>query len=152
MGKTSADTSSAVRGKFSKGPALGKVLVMDDDEAVRFIAGRSLSRLGFQAEFAEDGDQALELYRQAMESGEPFSAVIMDLTIPGGMGGKDAVRRLLEMDPDAIAFVASGYFNDPVMIDYQDYGFKGAIAKPFHQDDLAAALKELFPSLDSKSV
>jgi CheY-like chemotaxis protein len=91
--------------------------------------------------------QALELYRRAREAGEPFAAVVMDLTIPGGMGGKEAIRRLLEFDPGAVAFVSSGYSNDPVMADFRSYGFKGVITKPFLHDEVVAALRQVFPSL-----
>jgi len=95
--------------------AKGKILVMDDEEIVREIAGEMLKHIGYEVEFAGDGAEAIARYAGARESGEPFQAIIMDLTVPGGMGGKEAIRRLLEIDPGIRAIVSSGYSNDPVM-------------------------------------
>jgi DNA-binding NarL/FixJ family response regulator len=80
---------------------------------------------------AVDGTQALELYKNAREAGEPFVAVIMDLTIPGGMGGKEAIKKLLDLDPQAKVIVSSGYSNDPILSRFHEYGFKGMVAKAF---------------------
>ncbi|GFO58289.1 response regulator [Geomonas silvestris] len=108
-----------------------KVLVMDDDEMVRFVAGETLKRYGFAVEFASDGLEAVELYRERRQSGAPFAAVILDLNIPGGMGGEEAMQRLLEIDPDAKGYVSSGRTDDPVMVNYRDFGFSGTIEKPY---------------------
>ena len=86
------------------------------------------------------GPTALASYRQAREEGRPFAAVIMDLTIPGGMGGKEAIRHLLAMDPQAVAIIASGYSRDPVMARYREYGFKDLIEKPFSNQRLSEVL------------
>lgn len=96
----------------------GRILVMDDDHAVREVTGAVLSRIGYEVEFARDGGEAIELYREARGSSKPFNAVIMDLTIPGGMGGREAIKRLLEIDPEIKAIVSSGYSNDPVISEY----------------------------------
>jgi CheY-like chemotaxis protein len=108
-----------------------KVLVMDDDEMVRFVAGETLKRYGFAVEFANDGAQAVELYRERHQAGVPFAAVILDLNIPGGMGGKEAMQRLLEIDPAAKGYVSSGRTDDPVMVSFRDFGFSGTIEKPY---------------------
>ena len=111
--------------------ASAKVLVMDDDEMVRFVAGETLKRYGFQVEFASDGSQAVELYRTRRQEGAPFVAVILDLNIPGGMGGEEAMQRLLEIDPDAKGYVSSGRTDDPVMVNFRAFGFSGTIEKPY---------------------
>ncbi|QXE92582.1 response regulator [Geomonas subterranea] len=108
-----------------------KVLVMDDDEMVRFVAGETLKRYGFEVEFANDGAQAVEIYRERHEAGEGFAAVILDLNIPGGMGGQEAMKRLLEIDPAAKGYVSSGRTDDPVMMNHQTFGFSGTIEKPY---------------------
>ncbi|HAK60612.1 MAG TPA: hypothetical protein DCO77_09555, partial [Nitrospiraceae bacterium] len=100
----------------------GNILVVDDEEIVRNVAGTMLNELGYDVAFAKNGSEAIDVYRKNKESGSPFSAVIMDLTIPGGMGGKEAVLKLAAFDPDVKAIVSSGYSNDPIMAEYTDYG------------------------------
>ena len=112
-----------------------KILVMDDEDMVGEIACQMLDFLGFDALRVADGVDAVREYRKHQEINEPFSAVIMDLTIPAGMGGKEAVKEILNINREAKVFVSSGYSNDPTMVNFQDYGFSGVIAKPF---DLAA--------------
>ncbi len=121
----------------------GKILLMDDEQNVRQTTGAVLARLGYTVEFAEDGVQAIEHYQHAREAGAPFDAVIMDLTIPGGMGGKDAVQKLLQIDPDLKAIVSSGYSNDPIMAEYSKYGFRGVVAKPYRINDLGETLQKV---------
>ena len=118
----------------------GKVLVMDDEDGLRKMVGRTLESLGYQMTGAADGAKAVELYREAWESGEPFDAVILDLTTPGGMGGKACMKELLEINPGVKAIVASGYSNDPVMSNPSEYGFSGSVPKPFERVKLANAL------------
>ncbi len=116
----------------------GRVLVMDDEEAIRTTMRAILTRLGYEVAFAADGAEAIELYRNSMDKrGTPFDVVIMDLTIAGGMGGKEAVKELIQLDPNVKAIVSSGYSKDPVMADYKQYGFSGVIAKPFRIRDLS---------------
>ncbi len=109
----------------------GTILVMDDEEIIRDFAAVMLEDIGYQITTCRDGAEAIRHYKHARESGTPFLAVIMDLTIPGGMGGKEAAREILAIDPDACLIVSSGYSNDPIMSDYSSYGFAGAIAKPY---------------------
>ena len=115
----------------------GRILVMDDEEAVRSIAGGILGHLGYEIEFARDGDEAVEIYKRRSMSGKLFDLVIMDLTVPGGMGGKEAIKRLLELDPKVKAIVSSGYSNDPVMSEYGQHGFRGVITKPYKPEELS---------------
>jgi PAS domain S-box-containing protein len=120
----------------------GRVLLMDDDEMVIDMAGEMLTRLGYDAEFASSGSEAIELYENARRSGTPFAAVILDLTIRGGMGGREVVSRLREIDPEVRAIVSSGYSNDPVMADFEAHGFVGVIPKPYAMRSLSEMLKK----------
>ncbi|MCB2182726.1 MAG: PAS domain S-box protein [Desulfobulbaceae bacterium] len=126
--------------------AQGKVLVMDDDQAVRGIVQRMLTRLGYEVVLAEDGEKAIRFYKEHLESDTPFDISIFDLTIPGGMGGKEAIVKILDMNPLAKVIVASGYSNDPVMANYEKYGFAGVITKPFRLDDIIHILKTTLES------
>lgn len=121
----------------------GRILVMDDEEQVRTVVGEMLQLMGYKVVLAEEGKAAVELYRSAMNAGKPFDAVIMDLTVPGGMGGREAMKELLAIDPDAKAIVSSGYSTDPVMARPEEYGFKGVVAKPFHAGDLHDVLRKV---------
>ena len=125
------------------GQAGGKVLIMDDEEIIRKMLKNMLSMAGYTVELAADGAEALKKYGEAKEARDPFNAVIMDLTIPGGMGGKDAVKKLLEIDPKATVIVSSGYATDPIMSDYKRYGFKAVIAKPYSVKQLRDVLSKL---------
>jgi PAS domain S-box-containing protein len=109
----------------------GKVLIMDDDELVRDSLGEMLINIGYVVEFACDGREAVDIYKNAMASDHSFNAVIMDLTIPGGMGGKEAIRELIKIDPNVKAIVSSGYSYDPIMANYSDYGFSAVLTKPY---------------------
>jgi PAS domain S-box-containing protein len=121
----------------------GRILVMDDEEMIRDIAGALLRVIGYSVTFAEDGEQAIALYRESMDKKEPFDVVIMDLTVPGAMGGKEAITQLLELDPQVKALVSSGYSTDPVMSDYRSFGFKGMVLKPYVIEDLSKALQRV---------
>ena len=129
------------------GPALtrgnSRVLVMDDEEIVRVLAKAILEQLGYQAECTADGAQAVECYRKAREEGVPFAAVILDLTVPGGTGGREAIKMLIELDPQVKAIVCSGYSTDPIMANHRQYGFSAVLAKPYRPHDLSRVLQEL---------
>jgi CheY-like chemotaxis protein len=124
----------------------GKVLVMDDEELIREIATYILSVMGYEVDSCTDGLEAVERFRAARDNNIPFSAVILDLTIPGGMGGKEAATRILEIDPDAVLIVSSGYSSDPVIANFRQYGFRGVVPKPFDAEGLARELKRSIPN------
>ncbi|AFM27468.1 hybrid sensor histidine kinase/response regulator [Desulfomonile tiedjei] len=118
----------------------GKILIMDDEELIRDLAIQILMVAGYEVVPAKDGTEAIAIFENALRSGQPFAAVIMDLTIPGGMGGKETIRRLLRIDPQVKAIVSSGYSNDPVMAEFAFYGFKGVLEKPYNAEELSKAL------------
>lgn len=120
--------------------AAGYVLVMDDERIVREVAVCMLESLGYSVDSAAEGAEAIEKYTAAEKDGSPFDVVIMDVTIAGGMGGKEAVKNILTIDPKAKVIVASGYSTDPVIANYSDYGFKGRLVKPFKMQDLKKEL------------
>ena len=113
-----------------------RILVMDDEEIVGTVASRMLQHLGCSTETAPDGEETLRLYSDSLLSEKPFDVILMDLTIPGGMGGERAVKEILAVDPDASVIVSSGYAESPVMANYRDYGFSGIISKPYTIDSL----------------
>jgi len=123
-----------------------KIMVMDDDEMVRNVAHTMLSMLDHDVVLAHNGAEALSLYRKHQDSGEPIDLIIMDLTIPGGMGGKDAVKEIHAINPEAKVIVSSGYSNDPVMAHYEEYGFVAAIVKPFRIEDVLSIINNLLES------
>ena len=118
----------------------GEILIMDDEVQVRRILGEMVETCGYRCQTAKDGHEALQLYAQAQKKDTPFSAVILDLTVPGGMGGKEVIQELRKLDPEVKAIVVSGYSNDPVLANYEAYGFKGRVAKPFSLLELSLAL------------
>ena len=119
----------------------GRVLAMDDEPIMRETLLETLRAIGFEAVAVRDGGEALVEYAAATERGEPFDAVILDLTVPGGLGGRETIGRLLEMDPEVRGIVSSGYSDDPVMSRFRDHGFCGVVAKPYTLAELRATLR-----------
>lgn len=117
-----------------------RILLMDDEDMVRSVGSRILKGLGYEVECARDGDEALTLYRMAYASNQRFAAVILDLTVPGAMGGKDCIEQLKTLDPGVKALVSSGYGNDPVLANFAEYGFSGMIPKPYRVDEIRQTL------------
>lgn len=121
----------------------GKILVMDDEASIRTLLEEMLEFLGYEAVFAADGAQAVDVFKKTKEENAAFDAVILDLTIPGGMGGKDAVKLLLEIDPKVKAIVSSGYSDNPVMADYKNHGFTAVMEKPYDMEKFGEVLKSV---------
>jgi two-component system cell cycle sensor histidine kinase/response regulator CckA len=110
---------------------------------VRKVAKEMLMQLGHEVTLTTNGEEAIRLYQEGMNAGSLFDLVIMDLTIPGGMGGKEAVNAVLNIDHKAKVIVSSGYSNDPIMANYKDYGFCAAIVKPFQLQDLSKMISRI---------
>jgi CheY-like chemotaxis protein len=121
----------------------GRILVLEDDDRVQTVMGRMLAKLGYECVFAHEGSEALDLFAQARNHRQPFDLVILDLTIPGGMGGLEALQGLLAQDDQTKAIVSSGYADDPVLAHYQDFGFRGVITKPFRLEELSEVLHKV---------
>jgi CheY-like chemotaxis protein len=143
-----SDLSKAVEPVYKSDLAfgVGRVLVMDDEEPVRETLQAMLEALGYTAECTENGIEAVELYRKRKEEGMPFGVVILDLTIPGGVGGKDAISMLRNIEPGVKAVVSSGYSTDPVMGSFREHGFSAVLSKPFQVQEMSRVLQELHGS------
>lgn len=137
------DDLTAVPDDKKSFPIKGRVLVMDDEEFVREISMEILNYLGCESAAAADGHEAIKLYVEAQENNDPFDILIMDLTIPGSMGGVETLEKLQLLNPEVKALVSSGYANDPVMANYREYGFCGVIPKPFEVEELKKILHEI---------
>jgi PAS domain S-box-containing protein len=124
----------------------GRVLIVDDEEAIRTLVEFTLSHLGYTVCSAATALEGVELYRQKFQAGERFDCVILDLTLPGGMGGKEALKLILEIDPSVNAIVSSGYAMDATMSRYEDFGFRGVITKPYEAAELGRTVREVIES------
>ena len=125
-----------------------RILFMDDEELLRSVVTRMLEIMGYDVVSAADGEEAVRLYIEAAGSGTPFDAVILDLSVQRGMGGKEAVEKLIEYDPGVTALVSSGFVGDPVLQNYREYGFRGVIPKPYTSEELREGLgKVLVPTV-----
>lgn len=131
-------------------PGKAKILLMDDEEGLRRVAAKMISRLGYTIEGVANGEEAIRVYQQALEKKEPFDLVILDLTVPGGLGGKATMAKLLEIDPNVKAMVSSGYSNDSVMANYKDFGFINYLMKPFSANELSRSIRLALSVQNSK--
>ena len=121
----------------------GKVLLMDDEQIILDVTQEVLKFLGYDVMFAQEGQKAIELYKNEKNAGAPFDVVILDLSVPEGMGGKEAVGLLKAFDPEVKAVVSTGYANDPAVLDFASYGFSGKLTKPYKINDLKNILVQL---------
>jgi CheY-like chemotaxis protein len=139
------DTIAAEPAAHKEEPELEKVkvLLMDGQEMFRDMAGHMFEHVGCEVELAEGGTEAIRLFAEAKEAGKPFNLVILDLTVRGGMGGKDTIKELLKLDPSLKAVVSTGYCSDPVVLGFREYGFSGVLLKPYGIEQLRRTLQEL---------
>jgi len=121
----------------------GRVLMMDDEEMILKIAKELLQLMGYEVTTAQNGEETIGLYKQAVELKKPFDAVILDLAIPGGMGGKEVMQELIAIDPYVKAIISSGYLNDPVVKDFRQYGFSDMLTKPYEANELDDRLQNI---------
>ena len=119
----------------------GRILVVDDEEMIRDLLSTMLKRIGYEVDSVPDGAEAIEMYQNAQAEGRPYTVVILDITIPGGMGGLEALESLRAIDPQAKVLISSGYANNPVMANFQQYGLNGVIAKPYTMQKLHEVLQ-----------
>ena len=124
-----------------------RILLMDDQEMILAVGTEMLKSMGFDVECAQDGEEAIEIFKKEKEKGNPFDCVILDLTIPGKMGGEKANKILKEIDPNLISIVSSGYSNNPVMANFTKYGFTDVVVKPYKLEDLKNVL---YKSLENR--
>ena len=121
----------------------GRILIMDDEPKLQEVTRRLITQWGYSVDAAGDGQTALNLYEAALIEKRPFNLVLLDLTVPGGMGGKKTMERLREIDPDVVAIVCSGYSSDPILANYADYGFAGVLVKPYRLAELSKIVQRL---------
>ena len=136
--KETAHSGTPVPGKYC-----GKILIMDDEEDVRRVLGRMLEYLGFEVDYAPDGNIAIEKYKKSWDGGMPFDCVVLDITVPGGVGGVKTIKKLQEINSSISSIVISGYSNDPILAHYREYGFCGVVTKPFNVDEIIEVLETL---------
>jgi CheY-like chemotaxis protein len=125
----------------------GRILAMDDEEAIRELLSEILAILGYEAVCTRDGAAAVAAYENAHAAGQPFAAVILDITVPGGLGGKEAMAHLRAIDPQVKAIISSGYANDPIMANFAQYGFSGVVTKPYTVERLQQTLQRVIHGL-----
>ena len=127
-------------------PRTGKILIIDDEEVVRGVAGRFVKHIGYRPDLADGGKKGIALYETALKKGTPYDAVLLDLTMPGGMGGKEAAKKIRALDRQAKIIASSGYSTDPIMSNFKKFGFNGALAKPYQITELSEVLERVINS------
>lgn len=142
-GADCADRSRAEERFSGNSGRSAKILVMDDEDYILRVAASMLETMGHRTDTAADGARAVDMYRRAMESGKGYDMVILDLTVPGEMGGMEAAREILKSDGEAVLVVSSGYSNAPIMGDYKSHGFSGVLAKPYTLREMERLMSSL---------
>jgi PAS domain S-box-containing protein len=147
---SSEGAPAQVAEKMRPDAARGRVLFVDDEAMITLTHSAILGNMGYKVDWARDGREAVARYRDAKDSGEPFDAVIMDLTLPGGLGGREATRQLLDMDREARVIASSGHSNDPVMANFAEHGFKAVVPKPYSTEELTSTLEAVMHDEDTR--
>ncbi len=124
----------------------GKVLLMDDEQVILDVTKEVFRFLGYEVMFAREGGAAVDLYNQEKGRGAPFDLIILDLSVPDGIGGKEAFEKLHAADPGAKIVISSGFTNDPMLTDYASYGLSGVLAKPYRITEIKALLEKMIPA------
>jgi PAS domain S-box-containing protein len=145
---TEKPVCSMTESRSISSPTTGSILIMDDEEDILSVLSQLLTARGYRVECATRGEEAIPMYEKALDEGRPYDLVIMDLTIKGGLGGKEAIQELRRIDPFVTAIVSSGYSNDPVMANYRDYGFSAVVEKPYRIKDMIGKIQGLIPNPD----
>ncbi len=152
VSKEKAHSKRKPKIKGKPAPIRGRLLIMDDEDIVIDVAGQMLNQLGYEISISKNGDEAIETYEHAMRTGEPFDAVILDLHVEGGMGGRETIKKLLKFDPHVRGIASSGYSNDPEITDFEKYGFSGAVEKPYSINELSLTLDEIMEKYETIEV
>jgi len=133
------EAAAVPKKKFS---GVGRILIMDDEFLIREVAGKMLKDAGFIVEKAVNGEQAVEMYKKAVSDGEPFDAIILDLTVPGGMGGHETLEKIKETDPSVVAIASSGYSEDDIISNPEKYGFAASLPKPYLRETFSDIIRK----------
>jgi len=144
--------SAALQTEEAPAPARKRILVMDDEISILDLTARMLGSQGYDVEASTSGGAAVATYRAAMESGRRFDALILDLTVPAGMGGFDAFKAIQAFDPGVRAILSSGYSHEPVVLNYKKHGLAGVVPKPYKVRDLLSAVEAVLALPDAMGV
>ncbi len=143
---------SSEAGKGVAPAVKGKIMVMDDEKPIRMFASEMLRLIGYGVETVRNGEEAIAVYKNEQEAGRPFEAVILDINIRGGMGGGETIKRLIQINPDIKAIVSSGYNSDPLMVNFKEYGFRGALPKPYSIQELRETLSTVMATAPQENI
>ncbi|MCP4763208.1 MAG: response regulator, partial [archaeon] len=146
MDESTVKTKKSLKISTNSQKSRGTILLLDDEKTIQKVAKKMIEKLGFNVLSAMDGKEAIEIYKNSLENEPKIDFLIIDLTIPGGIGGKETLTEIKKLNPNIKAIVSSGYSTDPIMANYKDYGFSGVISKPYTIEQLSNILDSHFPS------